>query len=198
MIKTILFDLDGVLVDACDWHYYSLNDALDFYKGFRISYKDHIDKFNGLPTSIKLKMLNIEGIEADEIWKMKQAQTLTNIRKFGNIDKYKIKMHKALIASGYNLGCVTNSIRETAEEMLMITGQIDFMSFVITNEDVVNNKPHPDCYLLALEKFKSNKNETLIIEDSPKGIQAAEASGCRVLKVNDIYDVTLDKIRKNL
>ena len=53
MIKTILFDLDGVLVDACDWHYHSLNDALLHYVGFTISQEEHRDKFNGLPTSVK-------------------------------------------------------------------------------------------------------------------------------------------------
>jgi len=41
IIKAILFDLDGVLVDACDWHYYSLNRALEEVVGFSIDRKDH-------------------------------------------------------------------------------------------------------------------------------------------------------------
>ena len=118
MIKIVLFDLDGVLVDACDWHYHSLNDALKFYKDLEISYEEHISRFNGLPTSVKLKMLNIDGEEANKVWRMKQDRTLYNIRKFGKKDKYKIKMHESLIAEGYRIACVTNSIRETAEEML--------------------------------------------------------------------------------
>ena len=42
MIKAILFDLDGVLVDACDWHYLALNRALDEVVGFTISREDHV------------------------------------------------------------------------------------------------------------------------------------------------------------
>ena len=52
-MRAIIFDLDGVLVDACDWHYHSLNDALVHYKGYQISYDDHIERFNGFPTNTK-------------------------------------------------------------------------------------------------------------------------------------------------
>jgi HAD superfamily hydrolase (TIGR01509 family) len=198
MIKAILFDLDGVLVDACDWHYHSLNDALLHYVGFTISYKEHKDRFNGLPTSVKLKMLQINNNLHDDIWSMKQERTLYNIKKYGMIDKYKIKMHKNLISEGYTLACVTNSIKKTAIEMLKITGQEEFMSLLVSNEDVKNNKPHPDCYLYAMNKLSTSPEETLIIEDSPKGKQAALATGCSLLEVEDVYDVTLDKIRRFL
>ena len=196
MIKAIFFDLDGVLVDACDWHFHSLNDSLRHFKGIEISYAEHLDKFNGLPTSVKLQMLGLDAQEQKKIWQMKQDKTLDNIRKFGQKDKYKIKMLDSLKKEGYTLVCVTNSIRETATEMLNITGQLPFFDKLITNEDVSNNKPHPDCYLLAMSLFSLKKEECLIVEDSPKGKQAAYASGGKVLEVEDIYDVTLDNLRR--
>ena len=107
-------------------------------------------------------------------------------------------MHKNLISEGYTLACVTNSIKKTAIEMLKITGQEEFMSLLVSNEDVKNNKPHPDCYLYAMNKLSTSPEETLIIEDSPKGKQAALATGCSLLEVEDVYDVTLDKIRRFL
>ena len=198
MIKAIFFDLDGVLVDACDWHYHSLNDALGHFKGFKISYSDHLDKYNGLPTSVKLDILGISSGEKEGIWKMKQDRTLENIKMYGSIDKYKIKMLSTLKEEGCKLVCVTNSIRETATQMLKSTGQYDFFDFMITNEDVANNKPHPDCYLLAMNRLGLTNEECLIVEDSPKGKQAAYASGAKVLEVNDVYDVTLDSIRRIL
>lgn len=198
MIKAIMFDLDGVLVDACDWHYHSLNDALENYKGFKISYDDHLDKYNGLPTSVKLDILDIHGKDRENIWRMKQDRTLENIKIYGCIDRYKIKMLKKLKQEGYKLVCVTNSIRETATEMLKSTGQLEMFDFIITNEDVQKNKPNPDCYILAMNKLGLTKNECLIIEDSIKGKLAAYASGAKVLEVEDIYDVTLDNIRRLL
>ena len=196
MIKAIFFDLDGVLVDACDWHYHSLNDALEFHKGFRISYEDHIDKYNGLPTSVKLDMLGVSEKEKESIWRMKQDRTLENIKMYGSTDKYKIRMLSQLREEGYKLVCVTNSIRETAIEMLRSTGQLELFDFIITNEDVENNKPHPDCYMLAMNRLGLAKQECLIVEDSPKGKQSAYASGAKVLEVEDVYDVTLDNIRR--
>lgn len=198
MIKAILFDLDGVLVDACDWHYHSLNDALEYYKGFKISYEDHINKYNGLTTKVKLSLLKIPNDEKEKIWRMKQDRTLENIKLYGSIDKYKIRMLTKLKEEGYKLVCVTNSIRETATHMLESTGQLMLFDFIITNEDVENNKPHPDCYLLAIDKLGLNKEECLIVEDSPKGKLAAYASGAKVLEVVDTYDVTLNNIRRLL
>ncbi len=199
MIKAVIFDLDGVLVDACDWHYHSLNDALEHFKGFRISHDEHIQKYNGLPTSRKLEILGItEESEKEQIWKMKQEKTLENIKKYGFHDKYKIKMLKKLKNEGFKIACVTNSIRLTAEKMLKVTGQLYFMDTVIANEDVKNNKPSPDCYHLAFKTLGITREECIIVEDSPKGKQAAYASGAKVLEVEDIYDVTYDNIRRHI
>ena len=56
MIKAVLFDMDGVLIDAKDWHYEALNRALEHF-GFAISRESHLSTFDGLPTRAKLQML---------------------------------------------------------------------------------------------------------------------------------------------
>jgi phosphoglycolate phosphatase-like HAD superfamily hydrolase len=58
-IKAILFDLDGVLVDATDWHYEALNRALGLF-GYTIARYEHLTTYNGLPTRKKLEMLSVE------------------------------------------------------------------------------------------------------------------------------------------
>ena len=197
-IKTILFDLDGVLVDACEWHYHALNIALENNCNITISRKDHESTFNGIPTQKKLEILESMGLVREEqfkeIWNDKQAQTKKAIVHFSKIDDEKIYMHNQLLKSGYNIACVTNSIRETAELMLEKTGQLDLMRFVITNEDVVNPKPDSECYEKAMKILNCKPENTLIIEDSEKGYQAAIKSKAFVLKVNSCSEVNLENI----
>ena len=106
------------------------------------------------------------------------------------IDTIKIYLHSKLKNKGISIGCVTNSIKETAELMLSKTGQLEFINLLVTNEDVKNNKPHPEPYIFAMAKMQSLPSNTLIIEDSDKGYQSALASGAHVLKVNTVNDVT--------
>jgi HAD superfamily hydrolase (TIGR01509 family) len=166
--------------------------------GYTISYKDHISTFNGLPTKVKLDLLDIEEDKQKDIWSMKQERTLDNIKKFGRADLYKIRMLKKLKEEGYKLGCVTNSIRKTTTQMLKVTGQFELFDEIITNEDVENNKPSPDCYLLAFQRLGVPKEKVVIVEDSPKGKQSAHASGAKVIEVEDAYDVTYDFIRSKI
>ena len=182
-IQAILFDLDGVLVDACDWHYEALNKALSFFNYNPIGRDDHEIKYNGLPTSVKLKMLNIPDDKAKEINQLKQKYTLEIINDFGHVMNEKIEMFKLLKQMKIKTACVTNSIRETAVQMLKVTGQYEYIDLLISNEDVDKNKPDPKCYNLAVQKLNIDPNETVCVEDSPKGIQAAIASDIKNLIV---------------
>lgn len=198
MIKTILFDLDGVLVDACEWHYETLNKALKEVLGFEINRKDHETKFNGLSTKVKLKMLQIPDAEAQKIWQLKQDMTWSVIDRLAQINPEKRNLHLALKWNGYKLACVTNAIRRSAAHMLKKTGQLEFMEFILSNEDVQNNKPAPDCYVLAMEKLGVSPEETLIVEDSEKGKKAAYASGAHVLEVRNATEVNLENLTKHI
>ena len=59
MIKAVIFDMDGVLIEAKDWHFNALNKALSLF-GYEISRFEHLTTYDGLPTSRKLEMLTIE------------------------------------------------------------------------------------------------------------------------------------------
>lgn len=175
-IKCVLFDLDGVLVDACDWHYEALNIALVLNKKLPITREDHEKTFNGLPTKIKLDLLGISSKEGEEINKQKQKHTIDIIRSCATIMPEKIELLSYLKDNGIKVACVTNSIRETTEAMLSATGQIHLFDIIITNEDVKRNKPNPDCYNYAIHILEVDPSKCLCVEDSPKGIQAAKSS----------------------
>jgi len=198
MIEAVLFDLDGVLVDACDWHYEALNKALQALGHACISRDAHLASFNGLPTHVKLEMLGIIGEEAKKINRLKQDFTLETIRSNAKIMEEKVKLHEFLKQQNIKIACVTNSIRETAEEMLRATGQLQYMDIVITNEDVSKNKPHPECYNRAIQLLDTNPLNVLCVEDSEKGIQAAVASVAKhLLVVKNTSEVNIDTITKS-
>ena len=115
MIKMVIFDLDGVLVDACEWHRIALNDALKKSCNYVISLEDHHSLFNGIPTKVKLKKLTAMGIipidKHKEIYEHKQASTIKIINEKATIDETKIQMISKLQKKGIIVACYTNSIR---------------------------------------------------------------------------------------
>jgi len=198
MIRYILYDLDGVLVDACDWHYHALNKALDKFYGFTIPYDEHLRTYNGLPTKKKIEILIqkklIPPVVNEDLFLEKQNFTKQEIIKNSSADNEKIELHSTLLAKGFRLACVTNAIRETAELMLDRTGQLRFMKFIICNEDVVHPKPDPMPYIAAMNRFSALPSETLIIEDSDKGFQSAKGSGAWVYRVANSKGVVLKNV----
>ncbi len=202
MIKAILYDLDGVLVDACDWHYESLNRALSEVCNFKISREDHESIYNGLPTKSKLKLMMTNGLvkkeETKKIWKLKQEYTEDTIKDLAKIDSEKVLIHNITKMMNISSMCVTNSIRHTAMLMLENTGQLELLSGVVSNEDVMSPKPDPDGYMIGMKLLTVSPDETLIIEDSDVGYCAAKASGAHVVRVKNSKDVTLDLVCRNI
>ena len=89
--KLIIFDLDGVLVEACEWHRVALNLALREICKYEISKKDHYSIFNGIPTKVKLQKLTEMGVlpleKHLEVYRRKQEITIETIKRLAfNVD----------------------------------------------------------------------------------------------------------------
>lgn len=196
MNKAVLFDLDGVLVDACDWHYEALNRALREVADYEISRHDHETRFNGLPTKVKLSMLVDERVITEDqitsISDLKQFLTTKVIEDLCKEDESKIQLMRKLTQQGFKIACVTNSIRKTATMMLKNSGVYEYMDCIISNEDITHAKPHPEGYIKALVMLDCLPSNAIIVEDSPKGIQAAEMTGAKVVVVANATEVTED------
>jgi HAD superfamily hydrolase (TIGR01509 family) len=202
MIKLIIFDLDGVLVEAKQIHFDTLNQSLyEVSEKYVISETEHHSIYDGLKTNQKLEMLSIKkGLpvyEHDKIWKRKQELTIEAISKI-EIDDRLIELMKNLRSKGFQLACCSNSIRRSVLVMLSKIGLIEYMDLILSNEDVKNSKPHPEIYWKAMSSIGVLPDETLIIEDSPVGLQAAVRSHAEVLRVSNTLDLTLNKIENKL
>lgn len=199
MLKAIFFDMDGVLVDACEWHRISLNYALKEISNYEISLEDHYTIYNGIPTKTKLKLLCDKNIinykDIEKIENIKQEKTIEIINKFAVTRQEKIDLLKYIKDKNIIIACYTNSIRKTAELMLNKTGILNYFDLLITNQDVIKPKPDPEGYNLCITKFNLKPNNCIIIEDSPKGILAAEQTGCKVLKVKNPDEVNIQLLK---
>ena len=95
-LKNFFFDLDGVLVDACHWHFEALNYALQHSCGFEITYEQHLEKYNGLPTKKKLSMLGIKEELFTEIIQSKNEQFDNIVEEKCSEDQDKIEIMAVL------------------------------------------------------------------------------------------------------
>ena len=194
MLKLILFDLDGVLVDAKDIHYQSLNRALG--KHFAITPDEHRNIFDGRKTREKLEMLTAMKklpVELhEEIFNKKQAITVQMMHELP-INTCALELFQRLEDDGYTIGVCSNSIRRTVLTALSKSGLIEYCSVILSNEDVKNSKPHPEIYWKAMSMMGCLPEETLIVEDSPPGLLAAERSRAPYIRVSspDEVDVSL-------
>jgi HAD hydrolase, family IA, variant 3 len=201
MIKAVIFDMDGVLIEAKDWHYEALNKALGLF-GYEISRYDHLVTYDGLPTSKKLEMLSMERGLPKKLHKfineLKQQYTVDKIFT----DCRPLFHHEYALAKlkneGYKIAVASNSIRNTVDLMMEKSNLRQYLDFFLSNQDVLKGKPDPEIYNKAISKLELKPEECLIVEDNFNGIAAARASGANVMEVNSVYDVNYTNIKSNI
>jgi HAD superfamily hydrolase (TIGR01509 family) len=198
-MRLIIFDLDGVLVDAKQIHYDALNKALG--PDYSINWEEHLSVYDGLKTNQKLDILTQrKGLPINihaQIWDDKQKYTLEALSNLQPNVQLRICMDM-LIRNGYKLAVCSNSIRKTVLTVLSKFDIIDKFDLILSNEDVTNSKPHPEMYWKAMSTLGCLPEETLIIEDSPYGLLAANRSKANVMRVSSPKEITYNNIYKHL
>lgn len=198
MIKLIIFDMDGVLVDIKDIHFDTLNKAISEYApSMTISYQEHIAEYDGLKTFDKLKLLTLKkGLDEslhNQIWQTKQYHTLQYIKQIKSNQTIKETL-KTLKDEGFTLCVASNSIRDTVKHVLISTGYIEYIDFFYSNDDVTFAKPNSEIYLRCMLRVKAAPKETVILEDSPTGILGAEMSGANIIQIKNTNDINYNLI----
>jgi HAD superfamily hydrolase (TIGR01509 family) len=196
-IKAVLFDMDGVLVDAKEWHYEALNKALSIF-GVPISRNDHLTYFDGLPTKEKLKELSNKGLLPLELIDFinQLKQNLLNEIIVNNCKPIFSKQYALakLKQQGYKIAVCSNSIRSSVEIMMQLSQLDKYIDLTLSNQDVRKPKPDPEIYEKAIQHFNLKPQQCLILEDNPHGIAAAHASGAHVLEIQQIKDTNFTNI----
>jgi len=196
-IEAVIFDMDGVLIDAKDWHYEALNRALGLF-GMEISRYDHLVTYDGLPTRKKLEMLSLErGLPVglhEFLNDLKQTYTMELVATRCRPTFHHQYALSKLRALGYKIAVASNSVRSTIDLMMQKAALDMYLDFFLSNQDVVIGKPSPEIYLKAIDMLNLSPKQCLIVEDNPNGIAAAKASGAHVMEVATIAEVNLENI----
>ena len=131
----VIFDLDGVLMESKMLHFEALNKSLSKFN-MSITYEEHLERYDGLPTQRKLEILSEEkGLDKKffkQIWEEKQARTIEvldeiDIKISGITDLVKN------IAKNYKVMVASNSIRVTVKKMLEKLEIIDDVDYYVSN-----------------------------------------------------------------
>ncbi len=197
-IKSIIFDLDGVLVETKDLHFKALNRSLlECKANTQISYDEHIKIFDGLPTDEKLKILNKDKrVDPSLNKKIKELKQIYTVKLLNTEIRYNPKVYSLIekLSKKYQIAVATNAVRSTLDMCLKKLRIKKFIKFSISNEEVFNPKPHPEIYMKSMIEINAAPKETLIVEDSYVGRYAAQDSGAVLFPVKTIKDVNYKSI----
>jgi len=193
--------MDGVLIDAEDWHFDALNYALRLF-GAEMNRQDHLTAYNGLPTLKKLEMLSakrgLPPVLHSLINQLKQRRTLEIAFSECRPVPSHVQALKKLKSQGYRLAVCSNSVRQSVQVMMEKSNLLEYLEFFLSNQDVTKSKPDPEIYNTAISKLKLEPEECLILEDNENGIQAALKSDAHLMRINSVSDVNYSNIYKRI
>ncbi len=181
MLRAILWDNDGVLVDT-EQLFYEANRELFLPLGLELSAQHFFDWYLA-DNCGAWHLLQPQLSEAQ----MEAERSARNVRYAARLAAEHIPAIDgvaevlAALAPRLRMGVVTSSNRDHFD---IIHGRLDlrqYFDFVLTHESYPHSKPSPDPYLLGLERMGVRADEALVIEDSPRGLQAALAAGIRCI-----------------
>lgn len=190
-INTLLFDLDGTLINTEKEFYKAFYDILFHNYSIIINenlYKKcELDKNATLLDTLRISYESIKNVTNEEIMDKVYScykQKFSNLVKSDEVVK-KFENLKILKKKGYTIGLVTTCKRIYLNILIETLKIEDLFSCIIAREDVINLKPNSEAYLRALKTLEKNAFETIAIEDSKRGIASALNAGLKVVKVDE-------------
>jgi beta-phosphoglucomutase len=190
MIKGVLFDMDGVLVDSEE---YICSAAIEMFREIGVSVKpEDFQQFVGMGENRYIGgVAEKYNVDAD----INHIKDRT-YQIYGEITKDRLKPlpgAKEFVERCRDLGLIL-ALATSADKVKMeinlkgIGFSKDDFQATVNGLEVERKKPFPDIYLKAAEKIGLNPEECLVVEDAVSGIRAAKAAGCRCLAVTTSFD----------
>ncbi len=177
MLKTLIFDMDGVLVDSMPYHVQAMQHIFD-RMGIRMDQQIIYEREGEKTIDIIRLLLKKAGVDHDSLDLNKIVENY--IKEFNLIVELRTfeSMPECLevLRLRYKLAVVSGADSPIVHSVLKSLYPGIF-SVVVTGDDIVHGKPAPDPYLKAIEMLNIQKDECIVVENAPVGIQAAKAAG---------------------
>jgi beta-phosphoglucomutase len=195
MVKGVIFDLDGVLVDTENLHFDCLNEALSFYN-LKINKIDY-EKLSGVGTLTRLKMLlpNADRDTLRQAYELKGKLTIQHSKNIPLSDGA-LELINYLKSKGIKLALASNARKDFVAFILSNLNLDKYFDFVISADSITTSKPNPEIFTISMTQLGVSPEETVIFEDSIAGLQAAFASGAHVIAVTEKQPLSLDNFIK--
>lgn len=183
MIKAVIFDMDGVIIDSEPIHYESDQLTLKHF-GIEISHEE-LNQYVGVSNPVMWAELKEKYNLSATLEQLLEKQSYFKKVLIGNKKLEPITGIPGLLAeikdTGAGIGLASSSNRDFIEMILNNLRIIDFFDVIISGDDVKKSKPEPDIFLKAAEKLKVNPKNCLVIEDSQHGVKAAILAGMKCI-----------------
>ena len=172
MYKTILWDNDGILVNTEKWYYQATKQVM-MEHGFNLTLDIYHETF--LKNNQGAWHL-INNIDKDTIpdLRAKRNEIYSKFLKTENIFIKDVSKILKLLFNKYKMGIVTSSRRDHFNIIHKRSKLLKYFQFIVANDEFLNSKPHPDPYLIGLNKSGFTAKECLAIEDSERGMRSAK------------------------
>lgn len=174
MIKTVLFDLDGTIIDTNELIIASFMHTLQGITPSELT-REHIIPHMGKTLEDQLMMFSGRDTVEDLIERYREF----NLANHAMVTEfpYVLEVVKELHKRGIKLGVVTTKVRFTTEIALKQFGLYEYMDTIVTIQDVVHPKPHPEPVQMAMAALQANPKTTMMIGDSQYDILSAKQAG---------------------
>lgn len=188
MIKAILFDHDGTLVDSETIHFSLWNKVLQPYKT-SITKSEYDQFYIGVPTPVCCELIVAKHrlkLAAETLYQAKMQLTKAYLEQQAfPLMPYAKQVIQRLKHSGFTIGIVTGTSRAEISKTIKTYNLHSYLSTVVTRDDVKQSKPHPESYRLAVKSLGLKAKECIAIEDTEAGLASATAAGIKTLVLND-------------
>jgi len=179
MLKALLFDLDGTLIDSEQFHLGCWNEILAG-AGIQLDIDDWIENYSGIPMPTNAKRL-IEkyslSFSHDELVKKRETTTLARLQTVEiRLMPFAMEVLEFFKEKGLTLAVVTGSARPDVEAVFERNGLAKYFDVIITRTEVTHSKPHPESYELCCRKLGVSPNECIAFEDTANGVKSAKAA----------------------